>query len=525
VQDLEPGGWAIFETATGAAVYFVSSVSARSVADYSMSGRASRLVLSQRDGKSPCEGAGAPADFRVRETAAHVRSERLRLVELPIEEDLQADDTQIVLDGMALGLDRGRLIALRGELVDLPGAIGDEILEVEESFHAGGFTTLVLRDGLARSYVRKTVTLNANVVPATHGETVGREVLGGGDGSQANQRFALRRSPLTHVSTQSPSGAASTLEVRVDGVRWDEAPVLYGLGPRSRRYIVRAGDDGVPAVIFGDGEQGARPPTGTENIVATYRSGIGLVGLLGAGRLTLLRERPLGISGVMNRLPTSGAAEPEDRDTARENAPLTVLTMERIVSLRDFEDFARGFAGIGKAQAIAVWRGDRQLVHVTVAAVTGALEEGSALLKNLVATVEASCEPGLDVSVRSFRPRFFDLEAAVRVDPTYLTADVLAAARSAVLDAFSFERRVFGQPVTAAEIIHVVEGVPGVVATYLGALYPLADKVEVKLQEGVERPLEQVLPAQPARLVGAAVEPAELLLVNPAGVTITERTA
>jgi hypothetical protein len=65
--------------------------------------------------------------------------------------------------------------------------------------------------------------------------------------------------------------------------------------------------------------------------------------------------------------------------------------------------------------------------------------------------------------------------------------------------------------------------VPGVVATYLGALYQFAGDVEVKLEQGVERPLEQVLFAQPARLVGEDIEPAELLLVNPLGVTITER--
>src|SRR6185503_3833453 len=152
----------------------------------------------------------------------------------------------------------------------------------EGSEHSLGFTTLLLKPpGLERSYVRKTVTMNANVVPATHGESV-RPEIGGGDGTLANQRFALRRPPLTYVSDPSPSGAKSTLEVRVDGVRWEEAPVLYGAGPRSRSYIVRRSDDNVASVIFGDGEQGARPPTGTENVVATYRFGIGLAGMLDA---------------------------------------------------------------------------------------------------------------------------------------------------------------------------------------------------------------------------------------------------
>ena len=526
VRGLEGESWAIFETATGAAVYYVTNVSATSVADYGISGRSSRLVLSQRDGRSPCEGAGAPPDFRVREAAAHVSSERLTLVELPVDEPLHAGDTQIVLDNMVIGLEKGRLIALRGELVDLPGAIENEILVLEESIHAGGFTTLILeRPGLQRTYVRKTVTMSANVVPATHGETVAREVLGGGDGSQANQRFALRKRPLTYVSAITPSGSASTLELRVDGVRWDEAPVLYGLGPRGRRYIVRRSDDGIPSVIFGDGEEGARPPTGAQNIVATYRTGVGTPGALGADRLTLLLQRPLGIASVTNPLATTGAADPQTRDAARENAPLTVLTMERIVSLQDFEDFARAFAGIGKAQAIAIWRGASHVVHLTVApAGAGVIQESSALFKSLVGAVHAASEPGLSVQVDLYRRRYFDLEAAVRVEPAYRAADVLDAVRGAVLAAFSFPRRAFSQPVTAAEVIQVIEGVPGVVATYLKSLYQFAADIPIQLGKAVPNPFDPVLFVRQAHVDGIAIVPAELLLVNPAGVTITERT-
>ena len=516
VQDLEPKSWTVFETETGAAPYYVSAVSAHSVADFGLSGRASRLQLSKPDGTSPSEGTATPADFHVRETAAHVRSEELDLVELPIVTNLNAGDTEITLEGMVIGLESGRLIALRGMLVELSPLFGSEILTLDHAEHANGFTTLILAGELQHSYVRPTVTLNANVVLATHGESGRPEILGGGDGTRANQRFTLRRPPLTFVSDPAPSGAKSTLEIRIDGVLWDEAPVLYGLGPRSRGYIVRRSDDNVASVIFGDGEQGARPPTGAENIVAAYRSGIGLAGMLGADRLTLLRERPLGVASVNNPLPTTGAAEPENRDEAKANAPLTVLTMERIVSLRDFEDFARAFAGIGKAQALARWDGDRHRISVTVAPATATrMTDTDPVFKNLKTAILAACEPGLDVTIAPYELRYFHIEAAVRVDPAYRVADVLKAAQAAVAAAFSFRQRSFGQAVTAPGVITVVEAVPGVVATYLKALYVLADQNEVTLEAGVVHPLDDVLPAPPAAL----------LLVNPAGITITERTA
>ena len=40
---------------------------------------------------------------------------------------------------------------------------------------------------------------------------------------------------------------------------------------------------------------------------------------------------------------------PEASDDARRNAPLAVMSLDRLVSVQDYADFARTFAGIGKA--------------------------------------------------------------------------------------------------------------------------------------------------------------------------------
>ena len=56
-----------------------------------------------------------------------------------------------------------------------------------------------------------------------------------------------------------------------------------------------------------------------------------------------------------------------DRDQARQNAPLAVTALDRLVSTQDYADFARTFAGIGKASATRLSDGRHQLVHVTIA--------------------------------------------------------------------------------------------------------------------------------------------------------------
>src|SRR5262249_10871273 len=275
------------------------------------------------------------------------------------------------LDRVYLGIRVGQRLILTGERDDLKGVISSETLTLQTVLIQAGLTVLTFAQPLAHAYMRHTVSMNANVAQSTHGETV-QEVLGSGDASQTLQRFTLRQPPLTYVSASTPSGAQSTLEVRVNDLLWSEVATLFGHGPEERIYVTQTDDDGRTTVLFGDGRTGARLPTGQENVRATYRKGIGLAGLVKEHQLTQLLTRPLGVKGVTNPLAASGAADREGLADARRNTPLTVLTLDRIVSLQDYEDFARAFAGIDKALATRLWRGERRSVFVTVAGSNGA---------------------------------------------------------------------------------------------------------------------------------------------------------
>ena len=48
-----------------------------------------------------------------------------------------------------------------------------------------------------------------------------------------------------------------------------------GAGPQDEVYIVRQNEDGESIVTFGDGETGARLPSGVKNVTASYRFGAG----------------------------------------------------------------------------------------------------------------------------------------------------------------------------------------------------------------------------------------------------------
>ena len=380
----------------------------------------------------------------------------------------------------------------------------------------GARTVLHLDKPLVHAYDRTSCVVAANVALATHGESK-HEVLGHGDGSQPFQSFTLKQAPLTYVPSSAPTGSTTTLVVRVGEVQWDEAHGLLGLGPRDRAYIVRIADDGKVAVSFGDGRNGARLPTGRENLSADYRVGIGRAGNVKAGQLSLLLTRPLGLKSVRNPLDAIPGADPESRDEARDNAPRTVVTFDRVVSLTDFEDFARAFAGVAKAQATWAWDGEARLAFITVAGVDGtALPDGSVTHVDLTSAIARAGDPYRLFRVRSYEPVTFEVVAGVFLKPGYEWDRVRAAAETAIREAFGFGSRSLAQSVTNSEVVAVIQNTEGVMAVDLDALHVT----------GQPPPPHPVLVAQPARPARDGIAPAQLLSISPAveGVELVRRT-
>jgi predicted phage baseplate assembly protein len=515
VPGVSRASWVVLDAPeTAAQAYSVFDARESSRADYGLSGRAMALTLADEDGTVLTRA--SPPPFPFRSTTAHVASQKLALADLPIDAPVNAGDTAIELDRMVLGLSTGQPIALTGERYDVPGVAAAEIAVLADIVHADGRSTLMLRQGLLYSYRRGSLQISANTVQATHGESID-EVLGNGDASLANQSFTLKKPPTTFLSAPTASGVQSTLEVRVNGVRWDEVPSLYGAAPDQTVYTTRIDDDARMQVTFGDGVQGARLPTGMVNVAAHYRSGIGPDGEVAAGTLTMLRAMPLGLRGVTNPVAATGAEGPEQLADAKRNAPLTLLTFERVVSLLDYEDYARAYPGIGKARGDVLSIDGAALVYLTVAGATGGAP-GADVLTNLVGSIRNASDPSQRFLAGAYVQRYFSCAARVAVDPRYIAADVLAAVSATLQTAFGFSARELGQSVTEAEVMALMHTVPGVVAVDIDELLPYTDD---------PAPTAAAAPAVPAfgarwDALSRTTTPAELLLINPAAITLVE---
>jgi hypothetical protein len=331
-------------------------------------------------------------------------------------------------------------------------------------------TRVHLASELLFCYDRTSTTINTNVGVATQGLSVS-EILGSGSAAMPNQKFSLKQLPLTFVQSPTPTGRATTLEVTASGVKWKEAPTLYLQPPAARVYATLNKAGGNTDILFGDGVEGSTLPTGQNNIHANYRIGAGTSGNVAAGAITTLIDRPLGVSGVNNPAAATGGQDAQSVDDIRTNAPLSVLTLGRAVSITDYQNFARNFAGIAKAYAIWIPSGPGRGVFLTVAAAGGsAMPPGNLTLANLVASLHNFGNPLIPIHATSFVETLFSLKADIKYDPD----DDATAVKQDVLDglrrSYSFGARNFGQGVSADEIEALIQSVPGVIACNVTSL-------------------------------------------------------
>ena len=478
------GSYVLIHSGNIPVVAQVKQVQVHPLTDYGFSGKTTEIALVNPDPKQPIWSVAKGADISaLRTTQIYAQSERLMLAELTITDTVGAvaadgksspattdSATQLTLETAIDGLKAGRWVIVEGQRSDVPGT--DAVIAAElvmltavqqgtdpqlpgDTVHS---TLVFANQGLAYRYRRDSVTVHANVVRATHGQSR-LEVLGSGNGALPMQAFALKQKPLTWVSAATPDGVQSTLELRVNDVQWHETRNLAFVGKDARSFVTATDDSGTTSVRFGDGAHGARLPTGIENIKARYRNGIGTPGNAVARQISLLATKPLGVKEVINPVRASGGADPETRDQARRNVPLAVLALDRLVSVADYADFARTFGGVGKAVAIK----SGNVVQVTIAGADDApIEPTSDLHRNLLEALQRYGDPSLPVRLREREWLALTLSAKVGLAPGYAWESVEPVVRAALLDAFGFDRRTLGQQAWFSEVVAAIQAVRGV---------------------------------------------------------------
>jgi len=319
------------------------------------------------------------------------------------------------------------------------------------------------------------VSVYGNLVDTTQGKTERDATLGNGDSRQKFQTFKLPKSPLTYLNVDGEMPPeAPALNIYVNDLMWTRVNSFFGTGPTDQIYIVRNDINGDSWVQFGDGETGgSRLPTGINNIVANFRTGIGAYGppkaettVQAAGHVEHLGK--IQLLGV-----ASGGSAPESGENAKEVAPGRIQTLGRMVSIRDFEYEARSRAGVSKASARWGLENNIPIVILTVLMEAGREKELDKVKETLNKYNKIEGMQRFPISIHHSNFQFALVDLEYGLDSAFRKEQVEKAIKEALgvsgeegIDGsnglFAIRKRNFGQREYLTRIEGVVQNIDGV---------------------------------------------------------------
>jgi hypothetical protein len=298
---------------------------------------------------------------------------------------------------------------------------------------------------------------------ATQGVTVSSELIGTSNG-QVNQTFQLAESPVINGS----------ISLLVGPINYTEVQYLIDYNSYDPVFSTYTNAAGTTFIVFGDNISGRVPPNNSQ-IYATYRVGGGAEGNVATNTIKYIITNAASGLSVLNKYVSasndgsaSGGADPESTDSIRINAPLSVRSLNRAVSLSDYSALVVQVSGVAKAIAIAdVYSsvtvffapyGDKgvQVDGVTPSTVfdTLKLTVQEYLVDKIPATTTVTFQPP------SYVPILID--AAITCLPQYKQTLVEADVNSIISELLAFDNVAFADRITLQDVLGAIAAVPGV---------------------------------------------------------------
>ena len=273
-----------------------------------------------------------------------------------------------------------------------------------------------------------------------------------------------------------------TVQVWVDlGSRWEEwfqVEHVQDYASSSNVFQVDVLASEEVLVTFGDGVSGQIPPNSAA-IKATYIAGGGTSGNVSAGALSTWKsirgtnaDTVRSVISVTNTYAATGGTDPESNDSIRYNAPKSLRSLNRAVTLEDFAGLALSVDGIVKANAYAESRSS-VTVYIAPTGSTGETTPGQddqagttyqmEKYKLLVASyLEDKKQIGTTVTVLS--PVYTNVYVKVNYSalPQYNVGAVETAIKLSILDTFSYDNLNFQDTITPEEVEFKLRQVDGV---------------------------------------------------------------
>ena len=318
----------------------------------------------------------------------------------------------------------------------------------------------------------KVGSVNGSVqAAAQQGTTISNEVIGTSNG-QLNQVYKLSQTSVINNS----------VSITIGGVTYVQVPYLIDYNGYDAVFSLYTNAAGVSYVLFGDGVSG-RVPTNSSVIYATYRVGGGATGNVAANTIkTILTNNQVGLT-VLNTAygnpadngSATGGTDAETTDSIRINAPLSLRTINRAVSLSDYAALVKA-AGVAKASAVA-----DVYTSVTVFFVPygdpGVLVDNitpSTVFNNTIPKIKTYLTDKIPANTTvTYQPASYvnsNLTAQITILPKYNSTSVQTAVTRAVALLFALDNVAFQDTIYLHDVISAITSVNGVASVKITKL-------------------------------------------------------
>ena len=321
-----------------------------------------------------------------------------------------------------------------------------------------------------------------NIMLADHGQTQPEELI---------TDFKLKHSPLTQqgrvrdiknnnlvlLDPRAPAShvfrcelrelrdALPCVELSENGEKWTVQHDLLNSSRFARDFVVETDDSGYFNLHIN--KLGSQT---SGSLKATYRTGNGSAGNIGADAIVHVVTPEKSIIGVCNPLPAKGGIDPEPIEQVRLFAPQAFCTKKRAVTEADYGEITQLYPEIQKAVATLRWTGSWYTMFINVDR-KGGRQVDDEFKNKLHAFLEPFRMAGYDIEIKGSQFVPLDIAMTVCVAPGYSLSDV----KRALLETFSSvelpdgrlgffhpDNFTFGQPVYLSRAITTAMKVQGV---------------------------------------------------------------
>ena len=292
--------------------------------------------------------------------------------------------------------------------------------------------------------------------------------------------------------------------------RWMPRRDLLSSTDRDRHFVAEVDDEGRTNLRFGDGELG-RAPDPLTSLKATYRTGNGQAGNVGAETISHIVFRRTRLKGVTlrvrNPLAAQGGIDPEPVAEVKMLAPGSVRQdLQRAIIAEDYARLAERdrLHQVQRATARLSWTGGWYEMQAIIDP-RGSEEAQPQLLSQIEGSLYPYRRLGHDLVVRQAQYVPLDIALSVCVLPHHLRGHVKAALQEVFSNRalpggrrgfFHPDNLTFGEGIYLSKLVAAAQAVEGVESVRVTKLQRLFEGANGELEQGVL----SIAPLEVARL-------------------------